>query len=158
MVSAGATLARRRRGGHAARVSVAHSPFRLTPQEDWIFGVKMRGSTLSFGPSGSEVAIASLVGVVTVGLGSLMAITSSSESSIGEYPVKNPTAMLILGVLMAGYGVVCLASSLLVGVRADADGVLVRCLWRRRRLPSDWLAAVRTHETMAHRWRPVSTG
>jgi hypothetical protein len=131
---------------------VDQSKFRLSPQEDWIFGVKMRGSTLSFGPSGSEVALATVACGLMIFIGALMAFSSSSGSTVNGYPVKNPTAMMVLGVLTIAYAAGFLISSLVVGVRADADGLTLRCLWRRRHIPWSGVAALRVQETVPHRW------
>ena len=128
------------------------SEFRLSPQEDWIFGVKMRGSTLSFGPSGSEVALAAVVCSVMIVIGALIAFTSSSGSTINGYPVKNPTAMLVFGVLVIAYAVGFLISSLGVGVRADEAGLTLRRLWSRRHIPWSGIATVRVQETIPRRW------
>lgn len=124
----------------------------MSPQEDWIFGVKMRGSTLSFGPSGSEVALATVVCGVMIVMGALMAFSSSYGSTINGYPVKNPTAMLVFGVLVIAYAAGFLISSLGVGVRADEAGLTLRRLWTRRHIPWSGIVAVRVHETVPRRW------
>lgn len=103
MICALRWLALERHTGHFGRVSSDLSEFRLSPQEDWIFGVKMRGSTLSFGPSGSEVVLATVVCSVMIVMGAPMAFSSSYGSTINGYPVKNPTAMLVFGVLVIAY-------------------------------------------------------
>ena len=78
--------------------------------------------------------------------------TSSSGSTINGYPVKNPTGMTVLGVLTVAYASWFLVSSLLVGVRADADGLTLRRLWRSQRILWSTIADVRAHETVPHRW------
>lgn len=137
-------------------MSVTQPKFQLSPNEDWIFGVKMRGSTLSFGPSGSSVAAACLACVMMGGIGALMAFSSSSGSTINGYAVRNPIAMMVFGVLTVAYAVGLLVTSLLVGVRADAEGMLLCRLWRRQRLPWSSIADVRAHETVPHRWDLLS--
>lgn len=132
---------------------VAHEPFRLSPQEDWIFGVRMRGDVLSFGPSGSVVAMVSFAGVAMGAMGALMALGGSSGSTINGYTVKNPTALVVMGILVVVYAAGFLVASLLVGVRANDEGVVIRHLWRRRRLPWASIVAVRAHETEPRRWR-----
>lgn len=134
------------------RVSSDLPEFRLSPQEDWIFGVKMRGSTLSFGPSGSEVALATVACGLMIFIGAVMAFGMSSGSTINGYPVKNPTAMLMIGVAIIAYAAGFLISSLGVGVRADATGLQLRRLWSRRHVPWSDVAALRAHETVPHRW------
>ena len=131
---------------------MGQSKFRLSPQEDWIFGVKMRGSTLSFGPSGSEVALATIACSVMIVIGALMPFTSSSGSTINGYPVKNPTAMLVIGVLLIAYAAGFLISSLGVGVRADQAGLTLRRFWSRQHIPWSGIATVRVQETIPHRW------
>jgi len=59
-------------------VSSNVSEFRLSPQEDWIFGVKLRRSTLSFGPSGSEVALATVACGLMIFIGAVMAAATAS--------------------------------------------------------------------------------
>lgn len=132
------------------------SEFRLSPQEDWIFGVKLRRSTLSFGPSGSEVALATVTCGLMIFIGAVMAFGMSSESTINGYPVKNPTAMQVLGIAIIAYAAGFLISSLGVGVRADETGLTLRRLWSRRHIPWNGIAALRTHETVPHRWDLLS--
>jgi hypothetical protein len=138
-------------------VSSDVSEFRLSPQEDWIFGVKMRGSTLSFGPSGSEVALASVACGLMIFIGAVMAFGMSSGSTINGYPVENPTAMLVLGIAIIAYAAAFLISSLGVGVRADETGLTLRRLWSRRHVPWNGVAALRAHETVPHRWALFSS-
>lgn len=138
--------------GHFGRVSSDLSEFRLSPQEDWIFGVKMRGSTLSFGPSGSEVALATVACGLMIFIGALIAFSSSSGSTINGYPVENPTAMLVLGISIMAYAAGFLISSLGVGVRADKAGLTLRRFWSRRHIPWSGVSAVRVQETAPHRW------
>lgn len=118
-------------------------PFRLSPQEDWIFGVKMRGQVLSFGPSGSALAMSTAICVMTSGMGALMAFASSAGTTVNGYEVKNHAAMAVTGGLVTLYGAIALVASLLVGVRADASGVHVRRLWRRRVLPWESIVSLR---------------
>ena len=132
---------------------LAREQFRLLPEEDWIFGLKMRGKVLSFGPSGSVVAMASFTGSVMTAIGALMAFGSTRNTTISGHAVKNPTAMSVMGGLLVVYAVSFLIASLLVGVRADEDGVLIRHLWRRRRVPWSSIVGVRAHETEPRRWR-----
>lgn len=126
--------------------------FRLSPQEDWIFGVGMRGGSLVFGPSGSVVAMACFGSLFMAGFGILMMLTSSSDTTLNGYTVENPAAMVVLGAVALGFSIWYLVASLLVGLRADEEGLTIRRLVRRRRVPWDTVAAVRAHETAPERW------
>ena len=126
--------------------------FRLSPQEDFVFGVRMRGATLSFGPSGSEVTAASLVSTLMLGVGLALALSSSSGSTINGYPVENPAAMPVLGSLTVVYAIGFFVTSVRAGVRADHEGIVLRSLWRRQHIPWGSIAGVHVQETAPQRW------
>jgi hypothetical protein len=60
--------------------------------------------------------------------------------------------MMLLGLLTVGYAAVFLIRSLVVGVIADADGLTIRRLWRRRQVRWSSVGAVRVYETVPERW------
>ncbi len=126
--------------------------FRLSPQEDWIFGVKMRGAILSFGPSGSEVAAASVASTLMLGVGLVVALSSSSGWTINGHAVENPAAMTVLGSLTVAYAIGFFVTSVLAGVRADHEGIVLRRIWRRQHVPWGSVAGVYVQETAPQRW------
>ena len=93
-----------------------------------------------------------VVCILMIVLGALTAFTSSSGSTINGYPVKNPTAIVVLGVSIVAYAVGFLISSLGVGVRADEAGLTLRRLWSRRHIPWGAVSTVRVQETLPRRW------
>lgn len=97
--------------------------FRLTPQEDYVFGVSLRGDRLVFGPAGGEIVRFVLLVPIAVFVAFGFAATED-----GALAWLVPTA---IGVGALGYGVTVLRAR----VVATPDGVAVRRFVHTRLVP-----------------------
>lgn len=130
--------------GHDARVAGVADEFRLAPEEDFLFGVRMRGSALSFGPAAGTLGAAVAIFLVMMLYGVV--------GMFGRTSVEHPIALhLHDGILMVAASTY-LAIVVRSGVRADASGLTLRRI-RRRHIAWSEIADVRAHETEPTRWR-----
>lgn len=130
--------------GHDARVAGAADEFRLSPEEDFLFGVGMRGSALSFGPAAGSLGVATALFLVTM----LYGVVGTFDRTSVEHPIALHLHDGILVAAASAYLAIVVRS----GVRADASGLTLRRI-RRRHIPWSEIADVRAHETEPTRWR-----
>ena len=78
--------------------------FRLTPEEDFQFGVSLKDGQLRFGPNGSRLS--SAIGTAVTGLaiaGFMILVGNSSDMKFNCYNVVNATPLRLLGIAIVTY-------------------------------------------------------
>jgi hypothetical protein len=115
--------------------------FRLTPHEDFIFGVSFRDGQLRFGPSGSEMALKAFSAFVAFGIGAL--IISAPISSLNGYEVRNREALIVFALALCTLGLVQFMALMRQRVQVNAHGVEVRRHFRTRRYLWNEIESVR---------------
>ena len=116
----------------------------------------MRGSVLSFGASGSAVVQAVFGSILALGVGALIATSSSDGATINGHVVEHPGVLLLIGAGLCIAGPAFVVSTFLTGVRADEHGVHIRRAWRAKQIPWDQVVDIRAHETVPLRWSTLA--
>jgi hypothetical protein len=101
--------------------------FKLTPEEDFQFGVWLKDGQLRFGPNGSRLL--SGIGTAVAGLaiaGFMMLLSSSRDMKFNGYNVVNTTPLRILAFAILTYTSFYAWNAYRSGVVANAGGLQLR--------------------------------
>lgn len=127
--------------------------FELTPQEDFVRGVRYADGVLSFGPSGTQVIQALLCGVAGLfgaALGAAGAVSGRME--VAGLPVTNRWAGAVFAAVSLLIGSAIAAGLLRRGVSANSSGLQIRRFWAWAEVPWETIADVVAVETAERKW------
>lgn len=105
------------------RVSPSSGGFRLTPSEDFLFGVRMKGDSIRFGPPGGKLLWAGVILPVALAIGA--ATLWAGRGALA----------MVVAVWIAVGGTAYLVAAARSGVSASPDGVTVRSALRSQHYP-----------------------
>ncbi len=126
-----------------------HGGFRLQPNEDFLFGVRMSGNELRFGPSGGALLWSALTAPLAVGIAAFVLFADIDSTTLIFWDVSAATWRLVVVPWLAAIVWLCVARAG-SAVRANESGVSIRSTWRSRSFAWNEIEEVRVVES-----RPV---
>lgn len=127
--------------------------FRLTPQEDFVHGVSLVGTSLRFIASGTQLIEAWLTIILGIPLAvGLVAASYAGRATVNGVEVARPEGAAAVGALILVAIVAYATARMRSGVTATPDGLTLRRTFRRRELIWSEIEDLQAVETSPERW------